>query len=138
MIIRLIEAYPEFKPMYEEAYRLCRNIEEVMGMFSKELAELDRNTVQLMIDDMQDEIRDKDREISSQKQEIDNQKQQLAQAKEKRGSMIRRVYQSLQDLEETARMLGIPLQEAEDAMKEGAAVLSLCSLLYFFIGKTLF
>ena len=32
------------------------NIEGVMNMFSKELLELDRNTVQLMIDEMQDEI----------------------------------------------------------------------------------
>lgn len=56
MILYLIEKYPEFCPMYEEAYRLCLNIEEVMQMFSKELAELDRNTVQLMIDEMQDEI----------------------------------------------------------------------------------
>ena len=35
---------------------MCRNIEEVMAMFSKELLEMDRNTVQLMIDDMQKEL----------------------------------------------------------------------------------
>ena len=55
-IIRLIEEYPEFREMYEEVYDLCLNTEKVMGMFSKELLELDRNTVQLMIDEMQDEI----------------------------------------------------------------------------------
>ena len=56
VVIRLIKEYPEFREMYEEAYRLCQNMDEVMQMFSKELAELDRNTVQLMIDEMQDEI----------------------------------------------------------------------------------
>jgi len=55
-IIRLIEEYPEFREMYEEIYDLCLNTEKVMDMFSKELLELDRNTVQLMIDEMQDEI----------------------------------------------------------------------------------
>ena len=55
-IIRLIEEYPEFREMYEEICDLCLNTEKVMGMFSKELLELDRNTVQLMIDEMQDEI----------------------------------------------------------------------------------
>ena len=31
-------------------------MERVMGMFSKELQELDRNTVQYMIDEMEEEI----------------------------------------------------------------------------------
>ena len=56
MIVKLIETYPEFKPMYEQIYDICRNIEEVMEMFSKELRELDRNTVLYMIDEMQDEL----------------------------------------------------------------------------------
>ncbi len=54
-IIALIEKYPEFKPMYEQIYEICENIEQVMGMFSKELYELDRNTVQYMIDELQEE-----------------------------------------------------------------------------------
>ena len=54
-IIEIIEKYPDFKEMYEQAYDVCRNIEEVMQMFSKELLELDRNTVNVMID-MQKEM----------------------------------------------------------------------------------
>lgn len=59
MILAIVEKYPEFTPLYEQAYEFCRNIEEVMGMFSKELYELDRNTVQYMIDEMQEEINQK-------------------------------------------------------------------------------
>ena len=55
-IIALIDKYPDFKKMYDEVYTMCLNTEKVMNMFSKELAELDRNTVQYMIDEMQDEI----------------------------------------------------------------------------------
>lgn len=52
----LMEKYPEFQKMYREIYELCLNVEKVMAMFSKELQELDRNTVQYMIDEMQEEI----------------------------------------------------------------------------------
>ena len=41
-IVRLIEKYPDFKGMYEQIYEICRNIEQVMGMFSKELYEIGR------------------------------------------------------------------------------------------------
>ena len=41
--------------MYEQVYEICQNIEQVMGMFSKELYELDRNTVRYMIDELQEE-----------------------------------------------------------------------------------
>ena len=42
--------------MYDNVYELCRNVERVMNMFSKELQILDENTVQYMMDEMQDEI----------------------------------------------------------------------------------
>ena len=61
IIIDIIEQYPDFKKMYQQVYDICRNIEEVMGMFSKELLEMDRNTVELMIDEMQDEIKQQKR-----------------------------------------------------------------------------
>ena len=89
MIERLIREYPQFKKYYEEIYELCRNTEKVMGMFSKELQELDRNTVQYMIDDMQDEIdaqkrllNQKDDKINAQK-ELLNQKDEQIDAQEK-------------------------------------------------------
>ena len=56
IIIELISQYPEFKEMYEEIYVMCQNVEKVMEMFSKELIQLDRNTVQYMIDEMQDTV----------------------------------------------------------------------------------
>lgn len=56
IIIKLIQDYPEFKALYEEVYTICLNMERMMEMFSKELLELDKNTVQYMIDEMQDTI----------------------------------------------------------------------------------
>lgn len=56
VVIRLIEKYPNFQKIYEDGYNICLNVERVMEMFSEELYELDRNTVQYMIDEMQDTI----------------------------------------------------------------------------------
>lgn len=36
-IVQLIKDYPQFKSFYEEAYRLCLNVEDIMGLFSEEL-----------------------------------------------------------------------------------------------------
>ena len=83
-IIWLITDYPEFKVIYDEVYNLCLNVEKVMEMFSKELKELDQNTVQLMIDKMQEEIdsqkralSSKDAELESQDVEIESQRKEL-------------------------------------------------------------
>ena len=81
-IIEIIEKYPDFKEMYEQAYDVCRNIEEVMQMFSKELLELDRNTVKLMIDDMQKQIEEKDEEIGCQREQLSQKDEQLNQKDE--------------------------------------------------------
>ena len=81
-IIDLIEAYPEFKPMYEDVYKLCVDTGRVMSMFSEELYELDRNTMKLMVDEMQDEIDEKQNEIDEKQNEIDDLQKKLAEEKE--------------------------------------------------------
>ena len=87
-IVRIIENCPEFKEMYEQIYDICRNLDGVMRMFSKELQELDRNSVELMVDEMQkdldktrDELEDarkkmetKDKQIEMLKKELENMK----------------------------------------------------------------
>lgn len=69
-VIELIDKYPEFRGIYEEGYEICRNVEGVMEMFSKELYELDKNTVQYMIDEMQDTIDKQENIICELKQGI--------------------------------------------------------------------
>ena len=73
MILKLIEQYPEFRSLYEDIYELCRNVEEVMQLFSKELLEMDRNTVKLMIDEMQEELQKQGQTIEEQGQTIEEQ-----------------------------------------------------------------
>ena len=81
-ISRLLETCPEFKPLYEHIYDMCRNMEDIMGLFSEELRELDRNTVQYMIDEMQEDIDRKQALLELKKVQLEQQNQQLEQSKQ--------------------------------------------------------
>ena len=86
-IIGLIEAYPEFREIYREGYEICLNVERVMEMFSKELYELDRNTVQYMIDEMQDTIDTQQDTIGAQKDELNKKNQTIEDLRRKNDEM---------------------------------------------------
>ncbi|WP_243127856.1 hypothetical protein [Schaedlerella arabinosiphila] len=88
MIAGLLQRYPQFIPMYQQLYEICRNIERVMELYSEELRILDRNTVQLMIDEMQDEINEqkvvlnqKDEQLFLQEQQLQTLKQEIESLK---------------------------------------------------------
>lgn len=80
-IISIIEKYPDFRALYEQVYNICRNVEEVMNMFSEELRELDRNTVQLMIDEMQEELNQKTHKVEQVNQKLRQTSQELEQTR---------------------------------------------------------
>ena len=71
-ILALISRYPDFKALYEHVYQICRNTENIMDIFSKELRELDKNTTLYMIDEMQETI-------DQQKQTLDEKDKALAE-----------------------------------------------------------
>ena len=104
-IEKLIKAYPQFKPMYEEVYEMCRNMEEIMGLFSKELRELDRNTVQLMIDEMQEELEQKKAEIEKQKEEARQQKNAAKAEKMRADRLQESEHQKSEQLEAALRRI---------------------------------
>jgi len=76
-IAGLIENWPEFREMYGEIYELCQNTEKVMDMYSKELQELDRNTVQYMIDLMGEEIQDLKNKLNDKQNELNDKQNKL-------------------------------------------------------------
>lgn len=80
-IIRLITKYPQFKAMYDTLYEMCRNVERVMQMFSKELLELDRNTVKYMIEEQQKELEEKDAIIAEKDSAIAELQAEIARLK---------------------------------------------------------
>ena len=92
-IAELIEGYPEFRSLYEDLYNMCRNVESVMDMYSRELAELDKNTVHLMIDEYREEneknkqiiarmgerLTEKDKELSEKDKELTEKDKELTE-----------------------------------------------------------
>ena len=80
MIIKLLDQNPDFQKIYEEVYNICLNMERMIGMFSKELEILDRNTVKLMIDEMEEEMERKKAELEA---ETKRAKERAEQAKER-------------------------------------------------------
>ena len=55
-IYKLIRKFPMFREMYQDIFQLCQNTEKVMNMYSKELAQLDHNTAEYMVDEMQKDL----------------------------------------------------------------------------------
>ena len=71
-IYNLIRKFPMFREMYQDIFQFCQNTEKVMNMYSKELAQLDHNTAEYMVDEMQKDldearsiIREKDDELKT-------------------------------------------------------------------------
>ena len=113
-VISIIEKYSDFKAMYGQIYEICRNIEEVMGMFSKELRELDRNTVQLMIDEMQEELNQVKRKVEEEKQKAEEEKQKAEEERQKAEEERQKAERKEQELEETRQAYEKALKRIEE------------------------
>lgn len=132
MVLKIIDKYPEFKSLYEQAYDICRNVEKVMGMFSKELYELDRNTVQYMIDEMQEEINERKRamdellrkltekqeELAKRDEEIARKKEEIAREKEKIEEKDKQIEENKQQIEEKKKQIEEKEQQIEEKKKQ--------------------
>ena len=105
IIIDIIERYPDFKEMYQQVYDICRNIEEVMGMFSKELLEMDRNTVELMIDEMQEDLKQKGKELDLINQKLGEKNQELDEKNQELNEKNQELNEKSQELDEKNQKL---------------------------------
>lgn len=100
MIVELLKRHPRFQPMYEEIYEMCRSTERVMGMFSKELKELDDNTVEFMIDELQEMV-DKERaRAEEEKGRADRAEARTNEAEQEKRQALEKVKEIQQKYEE--------------------------------------
>ena len=81
----ILAAYPWLEEIYQDMASYLRKPEEVLTMFSDALKILDHNTVQYMIDEMQNtidgqkaEIADKDSQLANKDSQLANKDSQLA------------------------------------------------------------
>ena len=124
-VIELIERYPEFKPMYEEVYQMCLNMEKVMEMFSAELQKLDQNTVQYMIDIMQDtideqkeQLDEKDKQLDQKDKQLDQKDKQLDQKDKQLDQKQKEIKQSILNAVSIMRELDVPENEIIEKLQE--------------------
>ncbi|MBU5480529.1 PD-(D/E)XK nuclease family transposase [Blautia sp. MSJ-19] len=104
-IINLLRAYPEFSTLYEHVYYICRNVEDVMGIFSEELKILDQNTVKYMVDQMQEQIDEQREQIDEQKEQIGEQRKQLSDKEEQLREKDCEIQQIRKDMETLKRQM---------------------------------
>ena len=76
-IMRLCDAFPFFRDIYRHIYEICQNTEDVMGIFSEALAELDRNKNE-QLQDKNELLEDR---IQHLQKELDNMRKQLREQK---------------------------------------------------------
>lgn len=83
----LQQDYPWLVEIYREMESYMHRPEEALDMFSEALKILDRNTVQFMIDEQQEELERQRRELEEQRRQLEEQERQLkekdAELKEK-------------------------------------------------------
>lgn len=113
-ILEIVEKYPDFRTMYDEVYQLCRNIEGVMDMFSKELLELDRNTVQYMIEEQEKENEELKRTMVKVIEEKDQVIEEKVQVIEEKDQVI---VEHVQQLEEQKRE-NIELKKTIESLRQ--------------------
>ena len=79
-IMRLCDAFPFFRDIYRHIYEICQNTEDVMGIFSEALAELDRNTVDYMIDELKrsnEQLQDKNEQLQDKNEQLQDKNELL-------------------------------------------------------------
>ena len=117
-IIELIEKYPAFKEIYEEVYEMCRNIEGVMDMFSEELLELDRNTVQYMIEEQQEQLDAMKKEAEKARKELEGIKKQVEMAAREKEEAARQKEEAVRARDEALKTAA--MAEAKAAIESKA------------------
>lgn len=98
-IMELLEKYPEFREIYEEVYQMCRNVEGIMSLFSKELEEMDRNTVSYMVEELEAEVKAAEERAEQEKQERKAAEERAKKEMEERERQIAELQEKIKRLE---------------------------------------
>ena len=98
-IMRLCDAFPFFRDIYRHIYEICQNTEDVMGIFSEALAELDRNTVDYMID----ELKRSNEQLQDKNEQLQDKNEQLQDKNELLEDRIQHLQKELDDMRKLLR-----------------------------------
>lgn len=114
----LVEKYPEFRDMYQEIYDICENVEEVVRMFSKELQELDCNTVKFMIEEQEREIKAQKEQLRQSEEELQKSQEQLKKNEEELQRSQEQLKQSEEELQKNQEQLKQNEEELQKSQEQ--------------------
>ncbi|MEE1038706.1 MAG: PD-(D/E)XK nuclease family transposase, partial [Eubacterium sp.] len=114
-IIKLCNTYPEFKEYYQDIADFRKNPKELIYMFSKSLAETDRNTQRYMVEDMQQQIETLGKEKDALVKDISSLKETNDVLQENNSTLLES-NDSLQKTNNSLQETNNSLQETNDAL----------------------
>ena len=117
-IYRVIEAFPEFKELYNELLMLRYKTKELVGMFDvirEALRAADEGTVEYMVEEQQREIAEQQRKLAEQKKTIAKQSEQIAEREQQLAEQTEKMAgwaQQMSDMERENKKLREALAKA--------------------------
>ncbi len=114
---QIADKSPIFKGIYEEIEAFRQDIGGVLNMFSDALRILDRNTVQLMIDEMKEELEGTKEELEGTREELEGAKEELEGTKEELEEAKGKVEELAGQIGEQADQIKRQFSEMEEQAK---------------------
>lgn len=98
-MIELVEKYPEFLECYHDIVEFRRKPEELINMFSEALIQMDKNTVQYMIEEQQKELEEQQKELEEQQKELEERQKELKEQQKELNEMQKELVESRREIE---------------------------------------
>lgn len=76
-IRQVIEAFPDFRELYQEVFQFRYQMKEMIFMYSESLKILDANTVQYMVELQQQQIEEQKAQLEAQQAQLEAQQAEL-------------------------------------------------------------
>ena len=84
-ICEVCSHYPQFIPLYQEAFDFGKDVKGLLQTFSEELREMDRNEERYMVEELQKEMKQQKEQLQRELQELKIRGQQQLQEEKARG-----------------------------------------------------
>jgi len=119
-ILKLIEAYPEFEEYYHDIALFRKKPKELMYMYSEALIQMDKNTVNYMIEEMQKEVEELSNEVREKKEILSETQNTLVETEQALAESEKALAENKKALAENKKALA----ENEKALAENEKALA--------------
>lgn len=113
-ICRIVEAYPEFKELYNEMIGLRYDLKELSSMFDyyrKILKEFDEGTIQYMVEEQKKELEEIGKQLQERQEQLQQSQEQLQQSQEQLQESQEQLQESQEQLQESQKKIEEKEQE---------------------------